>query len=77
VIGDLTFCVDLTVEGSCCTSASCGLEDPDLCLVSACIDFQCQQVSECLPEVEQCCGNDLCVGASQDCPGDVGTLLAG
>ncbi len=67
VLGDLTFCVDLTVQGACCQADTCGLEDADRCLVSLCRDFFCEPASECLPDVEKCCGDHRCVSVDETC----------
>ena len=58
-------CVDLTVLGNCCTAATCELEDLDNCLTSACIDFECQQVSTCAPG-DICCAGECVTG--EICP---------
>ncbi len=54
VNGDVEICLDLTLEGSCCTSADCGFDDPSICQVSVCRDWVCEPASECL-DGETCC----------------------
>jgi hypothetical protein len=66
VIGDFMTCLDLTAPNSCCTADTCGLEDPDHCIVSACIDFICQPFDECV-NGQQCCGNHTCIDSTGAC----------
>jgi hypothetical protein len=66
VIGDFSICLDLTVRNSCCTADTCGLEDPDRCIVSACTDFTCQPFEECVAG-QQCCGNHTCIDSNDTC----------
>lgn len=54
-------CVDLTQAGACCTADTCGLEDPENCIVSGCFDFLCEPRSECLA-TETCCNGDCMDG---------------
>lgn len=58
-IDDIFFtCVDVTIEGRCCTSGDCqGFDDIALCLVGTCTDFSCEQRSSCLPD-QHCCDGD-------------------
>lgn len=72
VLGELSFCLDLTVEDACCRADQCPPPSGE-CLVAVCTDFQCGETGDptcCDPQCgigQRCCPAGYCIPFDRIC----------